>query len=170
LTDGDKLGKTVHDLITDALNEIPPEQRGKIQLDADSVGAVNIHKFDLPKNPALDKVLATAGDNRSLYLAFRDDALFLTLGKEALPTLKLILAKKDSAASLPLLFDFDVARMALLMARSPDHKELAATLFPGGQHGRVRLAIEGGATLNARLQMSLNVLEFLVKIKNYKAR
>ncbi len=165
LTDGDKLGKTIHELLKDALKNIPEDQRDKIKLDFDSVGAVKIHRFEVPKDPKIDKIIEeVAGDNQ-LYLAFRDDALFLALGKDSLATLKTALAKKDSAASQPLLFDFDVARMARLMAQSQEQKDLAAKLFAKGDNGRVRLTITGGASLSARLEMRLNVLEFLVKLK-----
>jgi hypothetical protein len=168
IKDGDKLGKTVHDLLKDAVQNIPEDQRGKYQLDFDSVGSVKIHKFELPKDAKLDKLIdEIAGDNQ-LYLAFRDDALFLALGKESLPTLKAALAKIDSAASLPLVFDFDVGRMAVLMAQKQEQKDLAAKLFPAGENGRVRLTIAGGASLHARLQMRLNVLEFLVNLKKTK--
>jgi hypothetical protein len=165
LKDGDKLGKTVHDLLKDALQNVPADQRGKFHLDFDSVGSVKIHKFEVPKDAKINKLIdEIAGDNQ-LYLAFRDDALFLALGKDALATLKTALAKTDSAASLPLVFDFDVGRMAVLMAQKQEHKDLAAKLFPAGENGRVRLTIAGGTSLNARLQMRLNVLEFLVNLK-----
>jgi hypothetical protein len=168
LKEGDKLGKTVHDLIELALKDIPEAERGKIHLDFDAVGAIKIHKFEVPKNPQIDKLIDDVAGDKYLYLAFRDDALFLALGKEALPTLKTALAKTDIAASTPLVFDFDVARMAKLMAQTQEQKELAAKLFPNGQNGRVRFAVEGGTSLSARLQMRLNVLEFLVKLKNEK--
>jgi hypothetical protein len=167
LKDGDKLGKTAYTLLKDALSDIPEDQRGKIHLDFDSVGAVKIHKFDVPKDGKLDKFFELAGDNH-LYIAFRDDALFLALGKEALPALKTALAKTDGGPSQPLVFDFDVARMAPLMAKTQEQKDLAARLFPDGANGRVRLAVDGGTSLTARLQMRLNVLEFLVKMKGEK--
>ena len=163
LKDGVELGRTVGLRLLEALKDIPEEQRGKIQLDFDKAGAIAIHKFELPKNPAIDKILEDIVRDRDLYLAFRADALFLALGQDALPALKTAIAAKDAAASVPFLFDFDAARMARLMAQTKEQKDLAAKLFPAGQTGRVRLAIEGGETLSARLRMQLNVLEFLVK-------
>jgi hypothetical protein len=165
LKEGAKLGQTVHDLIKQALTDIPEAERGKIQLDFDSVGAIKIHRFEAPKNPQIDPIVNDIAGDKYLYLAFREDALFLAMGKEALPLLKSALAKTDSVASPPLVFDFDLARMAKLMAKTPEHKELAAKLFPAGENGRVRFTVEGGARLNARLQMRLNVFEFLVKLK-----
>ena len=169
LKDGAKLGATIHDLVKEALvKDIPLAERDKIQLNFDSVGTVKIHRFQLPKDPKTAELLEQiAGDNH-LYLAFRDDALFLALGKDALASLKAAVAKTGSAESLPLVFDFDVARMAKLMAKTQEQKDLAGKLFPAGQSGRVRLTIAGGASLNARLVLQLNVLEFLVKLQEKK--
>ena len=167
LKDGAKLGKTAYDLLKSARDAMPEKEKGKVQLDADTVGPIKVHRFEVPKDGKLDHFLSEiAGDNQ-LYLAFRDDALFLAIGKNSLPALKAALAKNDSAKSLPFVFDFDVARMAPLMARTPEQKKLAAKLFPTGtENGRVSLAIDGGTSLNASVQMRLNVLEFLVKMKN----
>jgi hypothetical protein len=164
LKDGVKLGNTVQALITDAVKDIPPELRDKFALDIDSVGAVKIHKFVLPRDANTDKLAEVFGDG-DIYIAFRDDALLVAMGKEALATLKSAIAKTGSAASQPLVFDFDLARMAKWVVKTPEQKELAAKLFPGGESGHVRITIEGGAALTARLQMRLSVLEFLAKVK-----
>lgn len=166
LKEGNKLGKAVHDLLKDALMNIPAEQRDKIKLDFDSVGAIKIHKFEVPKDANLDKLIENVAGDNQLYLAFREDALFLALGKDSLAVLKAALTKSDSAASQPLLFDFDVARMAKLMAQTKEQKDLAAELFPPGKSGNVRLSIDGGTNLNVQLRMQLNVLRFLSKLKN----
>ena len=153
------------DLVTDVMKDLPDSEKAKIKLDADSVESVKIHRFDVPKDPNLDKFVAeVAGDNK-LYVAFRDDAVFIAMGKEALPTLKAAVAQNSAVASPPLVFDFDAARMAPLMAQTKQQKDLAAKLFGNGESGRVRLSIDGGDTLSARLQMRLSVLEFLVKMK-----
>lgn len=164
LQDGDTLGKTVYDLLKDALNTLPPEQRKRVQLDFDSAGAIKIHKFQLPGDKTIEALSKITGDDQ-LYLAFRNDALFLAMGKDALTALKSAAGKTENAASVPFVFDFDVARMAGLMAQTKEQRDLAATLFAAGQTGRVRLTIAGGSTLHARLQLQLNVLEFLMKMK-----
>jgi hypothetical protein len=165
LKEGEKLGNTVHDLLKEALKNIPEDQRGKIQLDFDRVRSIMIHKFTVPSDPKIDKIITEVAGDRDLYVAFRDDALFVALGKQSLATLKSALARKDSASSPLLVFDFDAGRMALLMARTQTQKDAADRLFPKGENARVRLTVEGGPNLNARLQMRLNVLEFLAKLK-----
>jgi hypothetical protein len=164
LKDGGELGKTIRGLIEDAIKDLPPEQKAKIQLDADSAGAAKIHKFQLPSDKSTDALIKLTGDNH-VYLAFREDALFLAVGKEALTTLKTAAGQTKSVASAPFVFHFDIARMAGLMAQTKEQRDLAVTLFSAGQSGRVSLTVEGGSALTARLQMQLSVLEFLVKMK-----
>ncbi len=168
LKDGAKLGSTVHALVKDALSDIPPAERGKIHLDFDNVGAIKIHKFQLPKDANTDQLLEQIAGDDHLYVAFRDDALFLALGKDALASLKAAVAKTQSGDSLPLVFDFDVARMARLMAKNQEQKDLANKLFPSGKTSRVAVTVSGGSRLTARLEMQLNLLEFLVKLQEKK--
>ncbi|MBI3822350.1 MAG: hypothetical protein HY289_06690 [Planctomycetes bacterium] len=171
LKDGAKLGKTVFDLLTNARENIPKDQRDKVKVPLKSVGAVMIHRFELPKDVAIDKFLdGIVGPERYLYLAFRNDAMFLGLGKESetLPALESAIGKTQNAASSPLAFTVDVARLAPLLARTENQKDLATRQFPSGSTGRLRLTLDGGASLTLRLQMGLNVLEFLVKMKDLK--
>jgi hypothetical protein len=161
--DGVKLGKTVHDLLKDALMNVPDKDKGKFKLDADSVGNISIHRLEVPADPKLDKILKDlAGDNQ-LYLAFREDAVFLALGKGALPALKSALGKTDAVASPPLMFDVDISRISALMTPDKELRELA-------KGGRLSVAVDGGASLHARIQVRLNVLEFLMKLNSNKGQ
>jgi len=164
LQEGDKLGALIQSVIKDAANDLPANERARVQLDFDSVGSVKIHRFHLPSDKTVDALKVVTGDDH-VYLAFRSDALFLAIGKDALTTIKAAVGKTDSVTSVPFVFDFDVARMASLMAQTKEQRDLAAKLFSAGQSGRVRLTIDGGSSLSARVQMQLNVLEFIVKMK-----
>ena len=170
LKDGVKLGATVHNLISDALKQIPEAERGKIQLDYAEVGSVKIHRFETPKTPALDALIDDVIGDKYLYVAFREDALFVALGKEALPTLRKVLARTDSAASAPLMVDIDVARLAKWLAHTPKQKDHASKFIAGGENSRVMLSLEGGTTLRASVRTHFNVLEFLVKTASEKQK
>jgi hypothetical protein len=164
--DGDKLGATVHDLITDALKTMPAEQKDKVHLDETSVGGVKVHRFELPRDAknekAFDEVL---GDN-NLYVAFRKDAVFFAIGKEGLSTLKDAVAATGAKAGPVLRFDFDVPRMVPIIAKTPAQRDLAQKLFKSGEDGLIRFTITGGPALTARLTMRLNTLEFFAKAKD----
>lgn len=166
LTDGEKLGNALHNLLKEAINDVPPEQRDKFKLDIDKVGTISIHRLEVPRTPALAKVIDDVVGDNQLHFAFRNDAVFFALGEDALATIKALLVNKTPATSVPMLFDFDIARMASLIAQTPEQRKLARTLFPAGETGRIRASVNGGASLTARLQMRLSVLEFLAKVKD----
>ncbi len=168
LTDGEKLGSALHDLLKDAINDIPAEQREKFKLNIDKVGTTPVHRLEVPKTPSLAKLLDDVVGDNQLHIAFRDDAAFFALGNDALAAIKSALANKTPAASVPLVFDFDVARMAPLIAQSEEQRKLASKLAPPGESSRLRASLTGGANLTLRLQMRLSVLEFLAKIRNAK--
>ena len=170
LKDGLKLGAIARDLIADAAKQVPASEKDKIQLDFDAVGAAKIHKFEAPKNTPLDALVNDIAGDKYVYAAFRDDALFLALGKEALPVLKAALAKTDGAASTPLLFDVDVARMAKWTARTPQQKEQAEKLVAAGASSRLRVSVEGGTSLRASVRTNFSVLEFLMKMSDQKGK
>ena len=84
LQDGDKLGATTHGLLKDALNDLPPDQRKRVQLDFDSVGAVKIHKFQLPGDKTID-ALAKRDRRRSCLPCVSQRRTILAMGKDASP-------------------------------------------------------------------------------------
>ena len=170
LKDGDKLGATVRDLITDAMKTMPEAEKAKIHLDAEKVGDVTVHRFEVPKDPKTQKVLDDLPGDNNLYVAFRKDALFLAIGKESLPTLKQALGASTTAASPVFVFDFDVARIAPVLAKTQEQRDLATKLFKGGQDGTIRLTVTGGAAVSARLSMKLNALEFFAKTNEGKGQ
>jgi hypothetical protein len=168
--DGDKLGQVVHDLVAEEIKNLPPEQRKKIQLDMDAAGPVKIHKFELPRDVKSGKVLDDLPGDPNLYVAFRKDAVFLAIGQESLPALKEAVGTEKAAPGPAFLFDFNVARMAPVLAQTPEQKDLARKLFGGGKDGNIRLAVEGGEALTLRLSIGLDVLEFFAKMREGKGK
>ncbi len=166
LKDGDRFGTVVRQMIEDELKDMPAEQRQKIQLDADSAGAVKIHRFELPPDPKTGKVLDGLPGDPNLYVAFRKDAALLAIGPGALPALKEAIANEQTGAAPLFLFDFHVGKMAPTLAKSAEQKDLAAKVFSGDKgDGRIRVVLESGAALTLRVHVGLDVLEFFAKMK-----
>jgi len=166
LREGDKLGKTVHDLIAQSLKDLPPQEQERIHLDRDSVGAVKVHQFELPAPTTADKQFQQLIGAKDLYLAFRDDAVFFAIGKTALPALKEAVANRDAGDVPVFLFNFDVAKMVPVLAKTSEQQELARKVFQPGQESNLRIVASGGDGLTLRLQLKLNALEFLAKMKD----
>ncbi|MBM3997351.1 MAG: hypothetical protein FJ303_24860 [Planctomycetes bacterium] len=163
LKNGSKLDATLSRMLDATAKKIPKGKPLPFRV-ADRVGDTAIHEFDLGDDPGLGKLAEVAGAKK-LLLAIRDDAGFLAIGKAALPLLKIAVAANESSPSPVAAIDLDLGRMAAFIAQGDDQKALAARLFPANEDNRIRIRIDGGSTLNARLQMRLNVIEFLVKLK-----
>jgi hypothetical protein len=163
--DGDQLGTVVHDLVAAEQKNMPSEQQKKIELDAATVGAVKIHRFELPRDAKTTKPIDDLPGDPNLFVAFRKDAVFLAIGPHALTTLKAAVVTEGARAAPLFLFDFNAAQLAPALAQTAEQKELAAKLFPEGKDARVRLSIEGGEAVTMRLVLNLDVLEFFAKLK-----
>src|SRR5262249_13196391 len=68
-----------------SVEKLPEKEREKIKLDAESVGNVKIHRLDVSKQFDA-KAKEQFGEN-PIYVAVRDDALFLALGENGLKAL-----------------------------------------------------------------------------------
>ncbi len=104
----------------------------------------------------------------TFYVAFRNDAMFYSLGKGGLDAIKGALSTPSGAAASPMvLYEVDLARLAFLAP--PAQAEKAKELFPGGQGGIVRFTVEGGPALTVRLSTKVAVLQFLGQTREGKA-
>lgn len=170
LRDGAKVERTMRGLVEDALKQMPDAQKKYIKLDFAKVGGVTIHRFELAAAAGGKDALAfeaLLGD-RMLYVAFREDAVFTALGKGSLKVLEQAVASKGTAVAPVFVLKLDAARMAPVLAKTPEHRDLARKLFTGGADSEIRLVIEGGPALTIRLEMQLTALEFFAKM-NQKA-
>jgi hypothetical protein len=166
--DGDQIGKVVYDLVAAEMKNMPAAQRDKIKLDLDLAGSVKIHRVELPPDPKTGKVLDGLTGDPNLHVAFRKDAVFLAIGPNALATIKQAVTSEQSGTAPVLLFDFNVARMAPTIAKTPEQQKVAKQMFPAGKDANIRVVVEGGDMLSLRINVSLDVLEFLAKMNEGK--
>ena len=156
--DGAAVEKSVRDLVSASAKNLPPNVKDKIKLDMDAIGGVKIHKVELAGiNPNL-KMLEQFMGEPNLYLAFRKDAMFFSLGKEGLQAIKAAIPMTPMAGTPLAVYEFDVARLVNLTM--PDQIELSKKYFPTGQGGIVRITVEGGSAITARLTTKVSVLSF----------
>jgi hypothetical protein len=166
LKNGGELGKTVRDLAAELLKEVPAAEAAKVKLDADSVEGVKIHRIDVrPSSPAAqakfdEKLKRVFGADPKLYVAFRKDALFLALGEDGLDAIKKAITTRPADASPTFLVNASVARLAPLLAKTEQQREMIRSRFNKEDQGRVNLTLEGGGSLQFRLTTQLSVLEF----------
>jgi hypothetical protein len=157
---GQELGATVHSLMVEMLKSMPEEKKKIVQLDAEKVGAVSLHKFSLPGNPFLPR-WAAGGVATSLTLAFHADMLVLGVGDEGTALVREALAGAKSAAAPVFELTFDMAAFAPMIAPTNELRATALKLFPNEEEGKVRITLEGGGALRFTVATRLAVLEFL---------
>jgi hypothetical protein len=162
LRNGDELGKTIRDLAAELLKDIPAAEAAKVKLDADSANGVKIHRVDV-QDKMDDKAKAVFGAN-PLYLAIRQDAFFLAVGEDGLDAIKKAIGTRAAESSPAFLLNASVARLAPLLARTEQQKEMVRTVFSKGDEGRIHVTLEGGSALRFRLTTQLSVLQFFSNV------
>ncbi|MCI0682641.1 MAG: hypothetical protein L0Y71_11095 [Gemmataceae bacterium] len=166
---GVKLGATLRELVSDALKQAPDAQRNKVQFDHASAGAVKIHRLELPADQEPVRKLQEALGESNLYVAFREDAVFVAVGKDSLPAIKDAITAQSTGPSPLFLYELDMARLAPLLAPTKELRASAKKIFPGGKDGLVRLSLEGGTALRFTLTARLPVVQFLSQTRELKA-
>jgi hypothetical protein len=152
--DGVKLASTMREMLDDARKQMTAEAQAKVEIDADTAGAVKIHRFQLPAEPGrAEDILG----QRILSLGFGPDALWLGLGAGSGDALKaMALAKRDADGKVFAL-DLDAARLAPLLAPKADPK----TYFATRNDGLIRMQAEAGPAFRVDLSIHTPVLRFL---------
>ena len=147
---GDELGKTVRELAGAVLKDLPPEWREKLKLDVATVGPTRIHKLEIPVTDQGGKMAEAMFGELSLYVAFTNDAMYLSLGKDGLQAIKEAIPVKATSKSSVLFYEVDVAQMIALI--HPEQADKAKAQFPGGQKGTIRFTVEGGTAAHGPSQ------------------
>jgi hypothetical protein len=154
---GDELGKTVKELVSVHLKDLPPALRQNVQLDLDAVGSTKIHKVEIQAFDEGAKMAAKVLGDLSIYVAFRNDAVLYAVGKKGLQAIKAAIPIQASSKSPMLFYEVDIARLITLAP--PKEAEKAKALFPNGQGGIIRLSVTGGQALTIRLNTKVSVLQ-----------
>jgi hypothetical protein len=163
--DGLALEKTLKGLVKD----LPAEARDRIKIDADKVGTVNVHRLEVADQ--LDKEAKQLFGANPVYLAFRDDAVFVTAGDQGQSLLKEALAREPRVAKL-VDVEMSMARLVPLMAQdNPAAPKAAKEAFGTDKGGdRIRLTLEGGDALKLRLGVKAPLVKFFAQIEEAKKK
>jgi hypothetical protein len=157
---GVKDGLNLEKAVKVALKSVPAKSRRGITVDAEKAGTINVHTAE--QDNVDEKTKELLGDG-PVYFAFRDDALFLAGGEEALAALREALAARAVTAR-PVRLEVGMKALAPLLAavdsamkKAP---EAAKEAFAGGAADRVALEISGGERFEARVTLPTAVLTF----------
>ena len=156
--EGAALSKTMHRLLAELREQIPPGERNLVQLEVATIGGAKVHRFDLGKFYGEGKEVL--GES-PLLMAVSDDAIYYAVGPDAMLILRVALTKRNDVPAAPLSFELSLARLWPLLPASDKNREKLQELFPPGKEGSIRFTIEGGSSLSVRVSSHLSLLQFM---------
>jgi len=145
------------------MRDTPDRGKGKATFDVDKVGGVAIHKIE---GSEADDTLKKAFGTDPLFMAVRDDALFVTMGAGGLPAIKKAVPTRPAPAPL-FLVEGSVSRLAQVDNPQKDAvRKVAREVFGPDPKGNdtVSLRLEGGDGLKLRLGTKGKVIAFAAKV------
>jgi hypothetical protein len=159
-------GLAVENSFRDIVKLLKPEEQEKIKLDAEKIGTINVHRFEVTKD--FDKRAREMFGEGPLFIAVKPDAVYFTVGENALDVLKEALAAKPTTASIVQL-EMSLKRFAALLAvQQPEAAKAAEQVFKTGTSDKVRITLQGGKSLKARFSMQADVVRFFVEVGKLK--
>lgn len=159
-------GMNIEKALKKVVDFLPDEARQgiKLQIDREKVGGVNVHSFTaLEVDQDFVRIF---GEDATIYLALRDDALFVAMGDNAHAALKEALAVKEAPGKV-LQARVSVSRVVQL---APDReadvaRRVAKQVFGDNPEGdEVSLTVEGGKTLKIQVKMKAKLIELFAKV------
>jgi hypothetical protein len=160
LKNGLALEKEIKDLLKDA----PAEDKKDLDVDFEKVKDVSIHRIR-PGKDYSDDAKKIFGEN-PVYVAFRDDAIFLSMGEGGLAAIKDAITGQ-AKPSKTLQFEIAMGRIAKLAPpeEQPETTNAAKKAFATAKNGdRITLSVEGGKSLKLRAAMKAQVVTFFALV------
>ncbi|MBL8794071.1 MAG: hypothetical protein JNM56_09200 [Planctomycetia bacterium] len=159
-------GLAVENAFRDIVKLLKPEEQAKIKLDAEKIGTVNVHRFEVTRD--FDKRARDMFGEGPLFIAVKPEAVYFTVGDNALDVLKEALAAQPTSASIVQL-EMSLRRfVALLAAEQPEAAKAAEQVFKNSDGDKVRMVLQGGKSLKARFSMQADVVRFFIEAGKLK--
>jgi serine/threonine protein kinase len=140
-----------------SVEKLPENERKRIQLDAERVGNAKIHRLDV-REQLNAQAKEQFGEN-PVYLAYRDDALFLAVGEKGRKAVQD--AIKEKSKVVPLLnVEIALSRLVPLMDRTKAANAAAKAFGKDKDDDKLYLILTGGRALSLRVGIKGPVIRF----------
>jgi hypothetical protein len=153
-------------VLRDILKVVPEGEREKVKLEADKEGDVAIHRIDIKDRLEKDKNAKKVFGDASLYMAFRKDAVFVTLGEKGLEAIKAAIKTKASTCGL-VRTDITMSRLVPLISAVNKNEaitKLVKEVFGDSKDsGKIHITLDGGKALTGQLTMTGAVVHFMAR-------
>ncbi len=159
-------GKEIEKAVKDLVAEIPEPFKSDVELDADSVGATKLHHLKI-KDRLDDDAKKVFGES-DMWLAFRDDAVFVAIGPDAKDALKKAINGSPAPGSL-LKMEFSASRLVPTIG-VPGAKQAAKKAFgdDASTGGGYTLSVEGGDNLRVSFAINGKPIKFIIELDKAK--
>jgi hypothetical protein len=164
-----KDGKELEKVVRKAAADAPEADKKKIKFDAAKAGDVAIHQADISGDLDAD-AKGILGDSPA-YFAFRDDALLIAFGPDALAAIKEAATLKPQVGR-PFYLEVSLARFAPIMEKeTPGAAQAVEEAFGKNTDAdKIRIAIEGGERFRLRLSGKAQLLKFFALMDEAKKK
>jgi hypothetical protein len=165
-------GKEIEDALRAIVAVLPPQVKEAIKLDAETAGDAKIHRLDFQTqyDPAARQIIGT----HPIYVTIRPNMFLVAVGPDGLKVLKEAVVAQPAVGPMFQL-DMSLARLAPAFGQvaagrgdknAAEYIQNAAKEAFGGGKGedQIRVAVEGGANLKAKVSIKAPVLMFLGKL------
>jgi hypothetical protein len=151
---------------------LPADQQAKIKdcltVDFAKAGDVNVHSLKVdeilkavPNGEAGRESFKKAYGNGPVLFAFRDDALIVAVGEDAMAALKDAVAGLKPKPTPVMQFEYSLAKLESLMpAEVKGWGDAAKKAFKNKGDDKVSLKIEGGSALTMKLSAKAAIIAF----------
>lgn len=158
-------GKKIESAVKKVVKSLPAKEREKLKIDAEKIGDVNVHVLEVAEgyDAQAKKLFGTT----PAYLAFKPNAMMMTLGKDAKAALASALEAKANAGPV-FQVEMNMMQLAALAAKSKSEKEIAKKIFSEKSPGVIRMTVEGGPMMRVRFSADLSVLRFGVEMNKLR--
>jgi hypothetical protein len=165
-------GKEIEEALRAIAAVLPPQAKEHIKFDAETVGDAKVHRLDFQAqyDPAVKQLIGS----HPIYVAIRPNMVLIGAGPDGLKVIKEALAAQPAPGPM---FQFDMAMgrfapalRAVVAGRGDKNaadyiQKAAKESFTGGKgEDEIRVTVEGGASLKAKVSIKASVLAFLGKL------
>jgi hypothetical protein len=167
-----KSGLEAEKQIKNVLKGLPADQQAKIKdcltVDFAKAGDVNVHSLKVdeilkavPNGESGRESFKKAYGNGPVLFAFRDDALIVAVGEDAMAALKDAVAGLKPKPTPVMQFEYSLAKLESLMpAEVKGWGDAAKKAFKNKGDDKVSLKIEGGSALTMKLSAKAAIIAF----------
>jgi hypothetical protein len=159
-----KNGQEIEQLVKNLLNDIPEKDRANVQLDAEKVDGLSIHKLKFPDEDGDGARLFGA---TQAYMVFHKDYVLFALGEDGLVELKRALGqvnKPGRGQQAPLQMTFAVRRLLHFQSDEGQRTKMLAAAkeaFTDEGQDLIQVHWTGDRTLRLRFEMSEQLFKFM---------